>query len=159
MSKIELIKQNISIRSLAEKFNAKPDRSGKCKHNPLRTEKTSSLQIYDNTNSWFDFGSDKGGSVIDFMVEINNCDIPEAINDLCALYGINTDEDYKKPIKETEMITQKKEYMPVEAVRKAFNSPLHKNITLKDVSDEVFLSQNYLSELFKNIANEMQERE
>lgn len=139
MSKIELIKQNISIRSLAEKFNAKPDRSGKCKHNPLRTEKTSSLQIYDNTNSWFDFGSDKGGSVIDFMVEINNCDVPEAINDLCALYGIDTDEDYKKPIKETEMIMPKKEYMPVEAVRKAFNSPLHKNITLKDHS-EILLS-------------------
>lgn len=139
MSKIELIKQTVSIRSLAEKFNARPDKSGKCKHNPLRTEKTSSLQIYDNTNSWFDFGSDKGGSVIDFMVEINNCDIPEAINDLCALYGINTDEDYKKPIKETEMITQKKEYMPVEAVRKAFNSPLHKNITLKDHS-EILLS-------------------
>lgn len=139
MSKIELIKQNISIRSLAEKFNAKPDRSGKCKHNPLRTEKTSSLQIYDNTNSWFDFGSDKGGSVIDFMVEINNCDVPEAINDLCALYGIDTDEDYKKPIKETEMIMPKKEYMPVEAVRKAFNSPLHKNITLKEHS-EILLS-------------------
>lgn len=132
MNKIELIKSTITIRSLAERFNARPDKSGKCKYNPLRSEKTSSLQIYDETNSWFDFGSDKGGDVIDFIVESNGCDIPDAINDLCAMYSINTDEAYNKPTKQITNESIKKEYMNDTAILKAFNSPLHKNITLKD---------------------------
>ena len=129
MSKIELIKNTVIIRDLAERFNARPDKSGKCKHNPLRSEKTSSLHIYDETNSWFDFGSDKGGDVIDFMVEANGSDIPDAINDLCNMYSINSDESYIMPVMK-EPIIVKQEYMSDEAVRKAFNNILHKNITL-----------------------------
>ena len=132
MNKIELIKNTVTIRNLSERFNARPDKSGKCKFNPLRSEKTSSLHIYDDTNSWFDFGSEKGGSVIDFIVEANGCDIPDAINDLCAMYSINTNEEYTKPIKQISNETIKKEYMSDTAILKAFNSPLHKNITLKD---------------------------
>lgn len=132
MNKIELIKNTVTIRNLSERFNARPDKSGKCKFNPLRSEKTSSLHIYDDTNSWFDFGSEKGGSVIDFIVEANGCDIPDAINDLCAMYSINTNEEYTKPIKQINNETIKKEYMSDTAILKAFNSPLHKNITLKD---------------------------
>lgn len=133
MNKIDLIKQTVTIRSLAERFNAKPDKGGKCKFNPLRTEKTSSLQIYDETNSWFDFGSEKGGSVIDFIVEVNGSDIPDAINDLCAMYSINTDEEYNKPIKHIEI--PKKDFKTPDSVRKAFDSPFHKQINIREYGD------------------------
>lgn len=133
MNKLELIKSTITIRSLAERFNARPDKSGKCKYNPLRSEKTSSLQIYDETNSWFDFGSDKGGDIIDFIVEANGCDIPDAINDLCAMYSINTNEEYTKPIKHIEI--PKKEFKTPDAIRKAFESPFHKQINIREYKD------------------------
>lgn len=128
MNRIDTIKHNYNIRDLAEQFGAKPNSAGKCKHNPLRTEKTSSLQIYDDTNTFYDFGSDKGGDVISFYSEFYKIDLSETIERMLSDIGKN--KEYFEQPKVIE--SPKKEYMPVEAVRKAFNSPFHKNITLKD---------------------------
>ena len=38
------------------------------KENVIRSEKTSSITFYKDTNSWSDFGSGKGGSVIDLYL-------------------------------------------------------------------------------------------
>lgn len=132
MNKIELIKNIVTIRDLAERFNARPDKSGKCKHNPLRSEKTSSLHIYDETNSWFDFGSDKGGDVINFMAEANGSDIPDSISDLCNMYSINSDESYIMPVMK-EPIVVKKETWSSSIVLKNFNT--FKDISLKEHRD------------------------
>ena len=132
MTKIELIKNTVTIRDLAERFNARPDKSGKCKHNPLRSEKTSSLHIYDETNSWFDFGSDKGGDVINFMAEANGSDIPDSISDLCNMYSINSDESYIMPVMK-EPIVVKKETWSSSIVLKNFNT--FKDISLKEHRD------------------------
>lgn|SRR3990167_3289034 len=49
---------------------------------PIHREKTGSLYIYDKTNSWFCFGCQKGGSIIDFMMELNHYSLKEALEDL-----------------------------------------------------------------------------
>ena len=130
MNKIEYIKQNYTIRGLAEQFGAKPDRSGKCKFNPIRVEKTSSLQIYDETNTFCDFGSTLTGDVITFFSEYHSLDISDTIESMLRDIGKTGDDFIQKEVKILQ--STKKEYMSVEAVKKAFNSPLHKNITLKD---------------------------
>lgn len=130
MNKIDLIKQTVTIRSLAEKFGAKPDRSGKCKFNPIRTEKTSSLQIYDETNTFCDFGSTLTGDVITFFAMYHSLDISDAIESMLRDIGKTGDDFIQKEVKTLQ--PTKKEYMSVEAVKKAFNSPLHKNISLKN---------------------------
>ena len=131
MNRIDTIKHNYTIRDLAEQFGAKPNSAGKCKFNPIREERTSSLQIYDNTNTFHDFGSGLSGDVISFYSEFYKIDLSETIERM--LNDIGKDKEYFEQPKVIE--TPKKEYMPVEAVRKAFNSPLHKNITLKEHSD------------------------
>ena len=135
MNRIDTIKHNYNIRDLAEQFGAKPNSAGKCKFNPIREERTSSLQIYDDTNTFYDFGSGLGGDVISFYSEFYKIDLSETIERM--LNDIGKDKEYFEQPKVIE--TPKKEYMPVEAVRKAFNSPLHKNITLKEHS-EILLS-------------------
>lgn len=128
MNRIDTIKHNYNIRDLAEQFGAKPNSAGKCKFNPIREERTSSLQIYDDTNTFYDFGSGLSGDVISFYSEFYKIDLSETIERM--LNGIGKDKEYFEQPKVIE--SPKKEYMSVEAVRKAFNSPLHKNITLKD---------------------------
>ena len=49
---------------------------------PIHREKTASLHIYEKTNSWFCFGCQKGGSIIDFMMELNQYSLKEALEDL-----------------------------------------------------------------------------
>lgn len=119
MNKIDQIKQTVKIRDLASKFGANPNNAGKCKFNPLRQEKTCSLQIYDDTNSYKDFGGN-GGSVIDFMMELKSCDVVTAINELCSLYNINTDNNDIQTI-EYKANVPSKEYMTPTAVLKAFS--------------------------------------
>lgn len=131
MNRIDTIKHNYNIRDLAEQFGAKPNSAGKCKFNPIREERTSSLQIYDDTNTFHDFGSGLTGDVISFYSEFYKIDLSETIERMLSDIGKN-----KEYFEQPKVIEKpKKEYMSVEAVRKAFNSPLHKNITLKDHSD------------------------
>lgn len=52
---------------------------------PIHREKTPSLQIYESTNSWYCFGHNSGGSIIDFMMQLNNYSLNEALKDLSKL--------------------------------------------------------------------------
>ena len=83
MTDIEQIKA-IDIVELATTHGAKPVGRGNClgtKHNPLRGEKSSSLKLYKDTNSWNDFGG-VGGSTIDFYMELFTLDKAKAIEKL-----------------------------------------------------------------------------
>ena len=46
---------------------------------PIHQEKTASLKVYPNTNSWYCFGCHKGGSTIDFVMYINNLEFNDAV--------------------------------------------------------------------------------
>ena len=147
MDELEQIKQQIDIFELAEQFGAQPNARGKCKSNPLRQEKTSSLQLYRKTNSWNDFGG-KGGSVIDFYSLATGKSLAESIKDLKIKAGIHETVITKPaPIPKTE-------FMRPEIVRKIFDKQIefdfsdaeHKKILYElapkfviDASDEVDL--------------------
>ena len=46
---------------------------------PFRKEKTPSFKINKAINTWFDFGEGCGGSIIDLVCKLNNCDVKQAI--------------------------------------------------------------------------------
>lgn len=48
----------------------------------IRNEKTPSCRYYKNNNSWYDFGSGEGGSVIDLLMKIDGLTAKEAIKEL-----------------------------------------------------------------------------
>ena len=79
---IERIK-NIPIKDFISRFTTiKRNNQAIC---PIHREKTPSLYIYERTNSWFCFGHSSGGSVIDFMMQLNNYTLKEALEDLNKL--------------------------------------------------------------------------
>lgn len=137
---LEKIKQSISIVDLASQYGANPYGNGNTVHtkfNPIRAEKTSSLKLYRDTNSWSDFGSSDGGSIIDFIMKADNVDFNEALKRLNV-------EDLK-PINIKQPINQNESKMKPDIVEKCFNGVFHTNINLK--------KENHLQQL-KTIAPE-----
>lgn len=49
---------------------------------PLRKEHTPSFKVDYAQNLWYDFGTSEGGSIIDLVMRLENCDCPEAIRRL-----------------------------------------------------------------------------
>ena len=129
MNKIDFLKQNFTIRELAEKFGAKPDRTGKCKHNPIRQERTSSLKIYDETNTFHDFGSNLTGDVITFYSEYYSMDISDTIESMLREFG-KTGDDFKE---DKQVESPKQETWTPSIVQKAFSN--YKDISLKEHKD------------------------
>jgi len=113
MELIEEIKSRLDIVSLANQYGAKVGRNGSCKHNPMREERTVSLKIYPETNSYTDFGNQAGGDVIDFFARVNGLTNKEAIIKLKEDLQINSDK-HKAPLPQVE-------YMSSVAVRKIFD--------------------------------------
>src|SRR5690554_527979 len=49
---------------------------------PLREENTASFKINRKLNRWFDFGTGKGGNLIDFAIEYHGCTVGEFLTSL-----------------------------------------------------------------------------
>lgn len=49
---------------------------------PLREERTASFKVNRMRNRWFDFGTGKGGSLIDFAIEYHGCTVGEFLASL-----------------------------------------------------------------------------
>ena len=49
---------------------------------PFRNEANASLVVYQDSNSWYDFGESAGGDVIDLYMRINKVSFKEAIKEL-----------------------------------------------------------------------------
>lgn len=56
---------------------------------PLRDEKEASFKVYRVLNLWYDHGTGKGGSLIDFGTLYHNCSIPEFIRKLSQSFSFH----------------------------------------------------------------------
>ena len=80
IDKIQQIKNHFSIVELAQRFGCRPNSRGNCKYNALRVEKTSSLTVYPETNTYCDFGSSNTGDIIEFYSLATGKSKAEAVN-------------------------------------------------------------------------------
>lgn len=76
---------------------------------PFHNEKTPSLQLYEDTESWYCFGScGEGGDAIDFVKKMEDLDFTEALSRVCEILNISKEEwveskesgEVKTPIRE-----------------------------------------------------------
>ena len=70
MSKIEFIKTKISLVEIAEQYTILAGRGNRlrCKPNPLRDG--GDLDIYEDTQKYYDQGTGQSGDVIDFIMSV-----------------------------------------------------------------------------------------
>lgn len=81
MNEASRIKDMLTAREVAAHYGFYPNRNGYicC---PFHNEKTGSLKIYDGHDGWHCFGCHKGGSVIDFVRELDGLSFSEACKKL-----------------------------------------------------------------------------
>lgn len=75
---------------------------------PLHNEKTPSFKITIDKNTWYDFGSGNGGSIIDFVIAFKRFDVRSCFQYLESLELISKEIDFKllpssKPIQVVEL--------------------------------------------------------
>lgn len=81
MTDIQQLKR-LSIRDYLSRRGIRPARENDCCGfylSPLRAEHTPSFKVDYTLNLWHDFGTDKGGSIIDLVMGLENCDKSQAI--------------------------------------------------------------------------------
>lgn len=86
MNKIDFIKNNLSIKTLLSKMGIYPNKSGFI-FSIYKQEKTPSLRIYEDNNSFYCFSTSQGGDVLKFYKDYYRLTTEQAINDLYKLIG------------------------------------------------------------------------
>lgn len=86
---VDEIKQRLPMRRVAEHYGFSPERNGFIKCPFHQGDHTASLKIYDGSGGWHCFGCNKGGSVIDFVMELFNLNFKQAIMRLNADFSLN----------------------------------------------------------------------
>lgn len=88
---------------------------------PLRPEeKTASFHINKIKNTWFDFGIGKGGNIIDFVVSLQNCDVPTALDFIANAYFSESAKTVKRVEKPISEPSQRAETFKLDEIRRDF---------------------------------------
>lgn len=84
---------------------------------PFHGEKTPSLKVYKGSGGWHCFGCGRGGSVIDFVTEHENCDFRTAVHAIDGNLKLNLFPENEDPY---ELEDQMQEQLKLDAIAKAF---------------------------------------
>ena len=76
-SAAQTIRDTVDMQTILDLYGYTTRHSFMCC--PFHGEKTPSLKVYKGTGGWHCYGCGKGGSVIDFVMEHENCDFQTAV--------------------------------------------------------------------------------
>ncbi|MCF6336148.1 MAG: CHC2 zinc finger domain-containing protein [Spirochaetales bacterium] len=94
---VDIISEYVGLKQKGDKF------WGLC---PFHNEKTPSFTVTEEKNMFYCFGCHKGGSVFDFLMELENISFYEAYKDLAQKAGVELEEhsDNKEDKQKTALI-------------------------------------------------------
>lgn len=91
MNAAEKINSEVDIKTvISDLTGERPSQSDKVRC-PFHDDTEPSLHIYDETNTWYCFGCNRGHTVIDFVMEYNDLDFQEGLRWLSDEYVISID--------------------------------------------------------------------
>ena len=73
----QTIRDSVTMDQILSLYGYRPKHGFICC--PFHGEKAPSLKIYKDTGGWHCYGCERGGSVIDFVMEHENCNFPTAV--------------------------------------------------------------------------------
>ena len=82
----EIIKSEVNINNVATRLLGKPIRG----MYRFPGERTPSIKVYPETQSYYDFGRGSGGDCIRLWSHVKGCDNWTALSQISALYGLST---------------------------------------------------------------------
>ncbi len=82
------IRQRVSLQSLLDRYAYRPNRSGFLNCPFHAGDRDASLKVYPQQNTWHCFGCGKGGSVIDWVMEMERVSFMEAVRIIDKDFGL-----------------------------------------------------------------------
>jgi DNA primase len=119
---INEIKSRLGILELVAKLGLKVT-NGNFVHSIYKSERTPSLKLYPETNSFYCFATNKGGDLIKFWADARKISNGEAIKELSQMLGLGNDFHLRKTenhFPEVPAIKKEKEIVLLESEREIF---------------------------------------
>ena len=94
--------KQIPIENFLEKLNHKPVKASGSDfwyQSPLHEDKTASFKVNKILNTWYDFGTGEGGTIIDLACRMFNDDVSQVLKRLSSDFGSYTPVQYNNPLK------------------------------------------------------------
>ena len=82
MTPADEIKRRLTAREVLEFYGLTVNAAGFCKSPFATNDKTPSLKVYDGDRGWYDYSSNRGGDVIDFVRQFFGVSFPDAMKKL-----------------------------------------------------------------------------
>ena len=117
-------------------YNVEVNSQGKCKC-PFHNEKTPSLSIYEDSNSWFCFGCGAGTSAIDFVMLKEGYDQSQFRQALTKVESIIGEKvDVGKGVEKKALQKPTGSPMPIEAIREFQQGKVYQNVGYRGIREE-----------------------
>lgn len=90
------IKERLTMDEVARHYGFSPNHSGfmRC---PFHREKTASMKVYSDDGGWHCFGCGKGGSIIDFVMQLYDISFRQACLRLNMDFGLGLEDQKPDP--------------------------------------------------------------
>lgn len=103
----EAIKGSLTMDEVARRYGFEPNRAGfiRC---PFHRERTASLKIYPGGKGWHCFGCNRGGSVIDFVMELYGIGFAQAVVRLNADFALGLTGERPSPAQRAKILEERR---------------------------------------------------
>lgn len=116
---------------------------------PFHKENTPSLNVFDDTNSFYCFGCGASGDAIEFVKEYNKLDFPKAVKEVCDILKITKEElmESKDKEKVETKVTVSVEPMDIEDVKSFIKNTGYVSHGYRGIRDDINKFFGHLTKL------------
>lgn len=139
------INQSVTMRDVCQMYGLPVNRCGFCRSPFAASDSTPSLKVYNGTRGWYDFSTNQGGSVIDFVKKYFGLPFLDAVRKLNTDFQlglpIDTELDAKakkeaRLVAERRRAEQEKRRRALLSLRTAYDSALSRYVRLDRLANE-----------------------
>ena len=91
----QVIRDSVTMAQILDLYGYRTKHGFMCC--PFHGERAPSLKVYDGTKGWHCFGCERGGSVIDFVMEHENCKYSDAVKAIDEALHMGLMDPYESP--------------------------------------------------------------
>lgn len=117
---------------------------------PFHKERTPSLNIFDDTNSFYCFGCGQSGDEIEFVKEYKGLTFPNAVKEVCSILKLTKEELMESKDKEKvaeKVAVENAEVMDIEEVKSLIQSTGYSSNNYRGIRDEINKFFGHLSKV------------
>lgn len=102
------VKETLTMDQVARRYGFDPSRAGFIKCPFHAGDRTASLKLYPGERGWHCFGCNRGGSVIDFVMELYGLDFRQAVVRLSFDFGLGLTDTRPSPAARSKIVGERR---------------------------------------------------